>query len=115
MSEERRFIPYETIDYVYTINQALQKVFEARAAVRDSISFERYLRAVEALYVILIPKLRPKKAEELLKKARERDSEFGYYTLDNLESLDKAVELIIDVLDKNRLLIKGEWYEEEHL
>ena len=112
---ERTFIPYETIDYVATINQAIQKVFEARASVRDSISFERYLRAVEALYVILIPKLRPAKAKELLREAAKRDPEFGYYTLDNLEKLDKAVELIIDVLDRNKLLIRGEWYEEERL
>jgi len=115
VSESRVFIPYETIDYVYTINLALQRVFEARANVRDSISFERYLRAVEALYVILIPKLRPAKVKEFLERARKRDDEFGYYTQENLNALDKAVELIIDVLDRNRLLIRGEWYEEEHL
>ena len=109
------FIPYETIDYVHTINIALQKVFEARMGVRDSITFERYLKAVESLYVILIPRLRPRKVRELLRKARARDSEFGYYTQENLEALDEAVGLIIDTLDRNRLLIKGEVYEEEKL
>ena len=115
MSDERRFIPFETLDYTNTINVALQRIFEARAGVRDSMSYERYLRAVEALYVILIPKLRSKGVNELLKKARKRDSEYGFYTLENLEYLDKAVEKIIDVLDRNKLLIKGEWLEEEKL
>ncbi len=109
------FVPYETVDYVYTINLALQKVFEARASVRDSVSFERYLRAVEALYTILIPRLRPRKVEELLRKARERKGRFGCYTRENLAILDRAVEMILDVLDRNRLLIRGEWYEEERL
>ena len=111
----RQFIPYETLDYVYTINRALQKVFDARAAVRDSMTYEDYLRAVEALYVILLPRLRPRGVKELLRKAAERDPDYGYYTLEGLEALDKAVELIIEVLDRNRLLLRGEFYDEERL
>ena len=115
MSSETRFYPYETIDYVYTINKALQAVFEARASVRDSMSFERYLRAVEALIVILIPKLRPRGLRMLMEKAKRRDPEYGFFTWENVEALDKAVELIVETLDRNKLLIKGEVYEEERL
>ena len=109
------FFPFETVDYVATINQALQRVFEARSQVRDSLSFERYMRAVEALYVILLPRLRPKGLNELMSKARVRDEEFGFFTLDSLEALDKAVELIVESLDRNHLLIRGTTYREERL
>ena len=97
MSTERRaFIPYETIDYVYTINLALQKVFEARAQLSDSITYERYLRVVEALYAILAPRLRSSRVKELIEKAKRRDPE-GFYTSEGVEALDKAVELILDL------------------
>jgi hypothetical protein len=110
----RTFIPYRSIDYIYIINLALQKVLEARAEVRDAITFERYLRAVEALYAILIPKLKNPKIKELLKEARKH-SEGGLITEENLESVDRAVELILEALDKNYMLMKGEVHEEEIL
>ena len=114
MSERRVFIPYESIDYVYTINLALQKVLEARAEVRDSITFERYLRAVESLYVILIPRLRNPRIRDLLKEARKRDED-GLITEENLEMLDKAVELILETLDRNSLLLRGVPLEGERI
>lgn len=112
---EKQFYPYETIDYVHTINRALQEVFEARRSVRDSFSLERYMRAVEALYVILVPRLRHRRVQELLRRARRRDPEYGYYTEESLEALDEAVSIILDVLDRNKLLIRGEYSEEERL
>jgi len=114
MSERRVFIPYESVDYVYTVNLALQRVLEARAEVRDSITFERYLRAVEALYTILIPRLRNPRIRDLLKEARKR-GEDGLITEENLEALDKAVELVLETLDRNHLLLRGEVYEEERI
>lgn len=112
---ETKFYPYETVDYVYTINRALQRVFDARAQVSDSLTYEQYLRTVEALVTILVPRLRPRNVGQLLEKARERDQLYGYYTRDSLAALDKLVEEIVEVLDKNRLLIRGESYEEERL
>ena len=96
----------ETIDYTYTVNKALQTVFEARAAVRDSITYERYLRAVEALHVILVPRLRPPEAGELLRRAAERDPDYGYYTVEGLKRLDEAVQLILEKLEEAGILIK---------
>jgi len=109
MSESRVFVPYETIDYVATINKALQRVFEARASIRGTdyaFSFERYLRAVEALITILLPRLRPRDAARLLEEARKRRA---------VKILDELVSQVIDALDRNRLLIRGEVYEEERL
>jgi len=93
---------------------ALQRVFEARAQLSDSITYERYLRVVEALYAILAPRLRSSRVKELIEKAKRRDPE-GFYTSEGVEALDKAVELILDTLDRNHLLMRGEVYEEEHI
>lgn len=110
-----RFYPYETIDYVHTINKALQRVFEARVKVYDSITYEEYLRAVEALTVILLPRIRPRDYKKLLEKAKQRDKTYGFYTAESLDFLDRLVEKIVESLDKANLLIKGETYEEERL
>ena len=88
------------------MNRALQTVFEARAAVRDSMTYERYLRAVEALHVILVPRLRPPEAEKLLEEASQRDPDYGYYTFEGLRKLDRAVQLILESLDQAGLLLK---------
>ena len=89
-------------------------MFEARAQLSDSITYERYLRVVEALYAILAPRLRSSRVKELIEKAKRRDPE-GFYTSEGVEALDKAVELILDTLDRNHLLMRGEVYEEEHI
>ena len=110
-----QFYPYETIDYTYTINKALQRIFEARARVHDSVTYEEYLSTVKALVVILVPRLRPRGIDELFEKAEKRDPVYGFYTQESLQALDKIVELVVDTLDANRLLIKGESYEEERM
>lgn len=99
-------IPRETIDYTHTVNRALQAVFDARSQVHDSFSYERYLKAVEALYIILLPSLRPPDVEELLKEASRRDPEYGYYTVSGLSKLDRAVTSIVSRLDESGLLMK---------
>ena len=114
MSTVRQFVPRESVDYVYTVNLALQSVLEARARVKDAVTFEEYLRAVEALYVILIPRLRDRRVKDLIERAKVRGEDL-LITEENLELLDRAVEMILEVLDRNNLLIRGHPHEAEHL
>jgi len=109
------FIPYESVDYTYTINKALLAVFEARANVKDSMTFERYLATVEALYTILIPSLKSDKVAKLIEKAKARNPKFKSYTAENLKHLDEAVAKIIEVLNNHNLLLRGEKHTETTL
>jgi len=114
--ELREFIPYESIDYVHVINTALREVFRARARVFSLNDLWRYIRALEALYAILTPKLKDRRVKELIDSVKSRFDEYAlFFSREDLEDLDKALELIISILDRNRLLIKGEVYEVEDL
>jgi len=111
---KRTFVPYESVDYTDVINEALRDVRRARAKVVDVESYILYYRSVEAFVNILIPRLVDPEVWELLEKARVRSKD-GTFTEENIKALDRAVRIQLEKLDKNRVLIRGEFYEEEEM
>ena len=92
----------ETIDYGYVINRALLEIFNRRSMLggskhRFNVWFDRYLRAIEALYVILTPKLKPSDFWSRVSTARQKRS---------VVILDEILEEIIGKLERSGILIK---------
>jgi len=112
MSSEGRFIPYETIDYVMTINSAVSDVRKRRADINTSNkvvferSIDRYFWAVDALYVTLIPRLRTSKMRRLREEAHKIRTNGS--SKDLIKLLDALFEEILNMLDRAGLLIRGE-------
>ncbi len=106
------FSSYDSVDYTYVINRALLRISEARANIDSSAKFNfevtcsSYLRAVEALLIILLPKLRPNKSAEKIDDAKSKFY-IGDYT-ECIQILDKIVEETLEKLNKNHLLLRGE-------
>ena len=113
MSQPGYYVTYQVVDYVHVINSALNETRRRRANINPSsaASLEQsaweYTIAVEALYTHLIPELRAKKMRELLVQARKAE---GWL---KVRLADQALEIILDVLNKAGLLIRGERVEIE--
>ncbi len=97
----------QVMSYVNVLSEALLDVFRKRASIDLSIrysfkkSFIRYLTAVEALNVILLPSLRPERISETLRSIRSSEP-----SLEGLRKLDGVVEAILNNLDKAGVLIR---------
>lgn len=109
----QRFVAYETVDYVVTVNKALSDARERRAQLsresksRFESSLERYFWAVDSLYTILIPRLRTERMRDLRMKALQAKG------FEKLKYLDELLSEILVILDKAGLLIRGERIEVE--
>lgn len=102
----------ETLDYVRVLSYALLEVFKRRSELDDSSriawgrSVKRYRRSVEALWIILLPSLRPAGVEDVLREARRSSPEPRA-----VELLDRAVERIVEELDRKAILIPKRFLE----
>ena len=106
------FVPYESVDYTYVINKALLRISERRSNIDSTMKYKfrasvwEYLRSVEALIVILIPKIRPKDHRSKIVEAKNM---ILSEKLDEAtEILDKLVEDALVSLSREGLLMRGE-------
>ena len=97
----------QVLGYTEVLSMALLDVFRRRAAINLSIRYEfkksfiRYLTAVEALNVILLPSLRPEGVGEELEEVRRSEP-----SLEGLRKLDSVVESILQRLDRAGILVR---------
>jgi len=97
----------QVLGYTEVLSTALLEVFRKRAAITFSIRYEfkqsflRYLTAVEALYTVLLPSLRPPDVKGELERIRRSEP-----SLDSIERLDKVVEMILQRLDRAGILVR---------
>lgn len=106
------FVSYESVDYTYVINRALLRVSEKRAELDGSMIWKmrgstlKYLNAVESLMVILLPSLRPRDYKDKIFLAKRKISEKSFE--EAVEILDLLVEDVLESLNRNKLLMRGE-------
>jgi len=105
MSYIQQYLQY--VDYVNVLSRALDRVAEARASINTSskhafeTSLKKYLRAVESLYVILLPSLEPEGINEKLLEAKKHNP-----SPKAIELLDSIVKNILETLDRKNILLR---------
>lgn len=105
MSFIQQYLQY--VDYVSVLSRALDRVAEARAKINTSskyafeTSLKNYMRAVEALYVILLPSLEPGNIRRQLLEARKCNP-----SAKAIELLDSIVKNILQELDRKNILLR---------
>lgn len=105
MSFIQQYLQY--VDYVSVLSRALDRVAEARAKINTSskyafeTSLKNYMRAVEALYVILLPSLEPGNIRQQLLEARKHNP-----SAKAIELLDSIVKNILQELDRKNILLR---------
>ncbi len=119
MSEEdrikKRYIPNESVGYTGVISSALSQCYFARSRVMlDKQYIDFYEGSVKALWIILLPSIRPDKKiwvkyRETLSKVNEVDpsKQESWYNRKRIILLDNILNMIIGELDRQGILVRS--------